>query len=110
MTKPPFDPSSMKDTPESDLQARVPGEQFPWQKFAGEIKGMLVGTDYEYADAMLRGILETVQRTQVVTSNQRNAVANIAAKPARRRGRDYQEVDRGGFGERGKMKRRWEDQ
>lgn len=50
-------------------------------RFIREIKGMLVGDEYEYAEQTLRGILQTVEHTRVVTQGQWTAVDNIAGRP-----------------------------
>lgn len=51
-----------------------------------EIKGMLVGDEYHYAEVTLRGILETIEKTEHVTSGQWQAIENIINAP-RREGR-----------------------
>lgn len=53
-------------------------------RFIREIKGMLVGDEYEYAEETLRGILKTIEATRDVTWGQYTAIENIAAKPNRR--------------------------
>lgn len=76
---PKFDPSLLHSEP-ADHFART-GDRPPHEKLASEIKGMLVGCEYEYAEMTLRGILETVTRTRQVTEGQRNAVERIKDNP-----------------------------
>lgn len=71
-----------------------------------EIKGMLVGDDYEYARDTLEGILKTIERTKIVTENQWRAVDNIAAKPTNREQWHHRERDRS---PRGRYRREYYD-
>lgn len=73
-------PASL-DAPETDHAARRPEDLTTVEQFVAKIKGMLVGDEYDYADATLRGILGTVERRQLVTEAQRQAVENISARP-----------------------------
>lgn len=61
----------------------TPGELLPHVRFLGDIKHLLVDPDYAYAEGILRGILETVARTEFVSEGQRRAVTNISAAPNR---------------------------
>lgn len=72
--------------PENQPAAR-PGELLPHVRFIGDIKHLLVDSDYGYAEGTLRGILETVERTQYVSPAQRRAIENITAAPQRSGGR-----------------------
>lgn len=63
--------------------------QLPWRERTPDesaaslirrIKGMLVGDEFTYAEATLRGILETVERTGRCTSRQVDAVDNIGRR------------------------------
>jgi hypothetical protein len=47
--------------------------------FLDEIDALLDGAAHDWAGPTLRGIYDTVRRTDVVTPGQRQAVANIAA-------------------------------
>jgi hypothetical protein len=51
-----------------------------------EIKGMLVGDEYLYAEGTLRGILQTIEKTETVTQGQWDAIEHIMDAP-RREGR-----------------------
>lgn len=67
---------------ETDHHART-GDPLPHERFVREIKGMLVGDEYLYAEDTLRGILATVQRTHQVSDRQRQAIQNIQDHPHR---------------------------
>ena len=67
-----------------NLPAKGPTEH---AGFVSEIKHLLVDPDYDYAESTLRGIMETVEQTQVVTEGQRRAVRNITNAPSRRESR-----------------------
>ena len=84
--------------------AATSGDRFEYEKFLTEIKGMLVGDQYEYAEDTLRGIMATVERTQMVTPNQRHAIENIQEHP----GRGVRDDRRGP--PRSQMRRRREDE
>lgn len=85
-TKKATDLASLKSQPETDYYGRNPGQPEPWERFVQEIKSMLVGDEYLYAEDTLRGILETVQQRHSVSEGQRRAVSNISDKPQRRGG------------------------
>lgn len=50
-----------------------------------EIKGLLVGDDYLWAEATLRGILESIERTEAVTQGQWDTIERIVEKRQDRR-------------------------
>ena len=83
MAKPPFDPDSIKDEPELS-GGRLPQPVVDVDKFIMEIKGMLVGDEYEYAEETLRGVLKTVERSRQVTSDQARAIDNVASAADRK--------------------------
>lgn len=89
MAKPPIDLkdlAGLMSQPETDFYARNPGQPEPWERFVQEIKSMLVGDQYDYAESTLRGILETVLKSHSVSDRQRQAVSNISDKPQARGG------------------------
>ncbi len=86
------------DATSENRPSTTPGELLPHVRFIGDIKHLLVDPDYGYAEGTLRGILETVERTQYVSPGQRRAIENITAAPNR------------GSGTRGNIRRRrWEE-
>lgn len=50
-----------------------------------EIKGMLVGDDFHSVEATLRGILETIEKTQYVTQGQWDAIEKMMERPKNKR-------------------------
>lgn len=94
----PADLAGLRDDPPAPFDwenntERLPTQQdhsvppVDWQKFVREIKSMLVGDQYEYAEETLRGILMTVEQTERVTWGQYNAIDNISSHPGRRQDR-----------------------
>lgn len=75
--------TSLDDPEHFDLPASG-RDRSPTEKFIAQVKGMLVGDEYEYAEDTLRGILTTVERTGRVSEGQERAVGNIAANPGRK--------------------------
>ena len=56
-----------------------------WYQFIGTIDDLLALGRYDWAEASLTGIRETVETTRRVTDGQRRAVANIEARGESRR-------------------------
>lgn len=81
-----LNPNDLKSEP-ADLYARLPHEQTPAAKFIAQVKGMLVGDEYAYAEDTLRGMLATAERRGIVTDRMRDAVAKIADNPRGNRAR-----------------------
>lgn len=84
-----LDPAMLRDeqtdTPYSTSADKVlPG--ISAERVIREIKGMLVGDEYHYAEGTLRGILETIEKTETVTQGQWDAIERIMDAP-RREGR-----------------------
>lgn len=88
-TKPSLDDLRDDTTPEAlpPSAAVVAAQDDAVYRFEQQIRGMLVGDDYLYAEDTLRGILDTVTRTGRVSDNQRRAVQRIDDKPTQRRRR-----------------------
>lgn len=63
------------------------------QKFIGDVKSLLVGDEYNYAEATLRGMLKTAHGG-IITDRMRQALENIKARPHRGSRRDR---NRGGW-------------
>ena len=89
--KKPFDPSTLRDevtdpnlTPGrfgAPIDVRAPNVD-P-EKVVREIKGMLVGSDYLYAEGTLRSILAWIEEHGYVTARQVQAIDHIADAPQR---------------------------
>lgn len=80
-----LNPDDLKSEPVGDPVAR--GDLSPAAKFIAQVKGMLVGDEYAYAEDTLRGMLATAERRGIVTDRMRDAVAKIADNPRGNRAR-----------------------
>lgn len=89
-----FDPSTaetvLRDDPSDKFYQTAPEMVLPGisaERVIREIKGMLVGVEYSYAEITLRGILETIERTEAVTQGQWDAIERILNTPHRENSR-----------------------
>lgn len=76
---------SLNDTPTDKPSATAANNILPGisaERVIREIKGMLVGTEYLYAEGTLRGILAEVERTEHVTSGQWETIERIIERTA----------------------------
>lgn len=77
-----LNPDDLRDEPVNEHYARTNDFQ-PWEKAAQKIRGMLVGSEYEYARNTLEGMLDTITSRQIVTERQSDAIQRIQDKPSR---------------------------
>lgn len=85
------DPAMLGDTPTDRPTATAANNILPGisaERVIREIKGMLVGTEYLYAEGTLRGILVEIERTESVTSGQWETIERIIDRTRPKKERD----------------------
>ena len=78
-----LDPDSLRDEPlQEDTTQAHPDDLTDLQKQIARVKGMLVDTNWEYAEGTLRSMLRFMENKQICTPAMRGAIDNIEAKPS----------------------------